>query len=472
VVGRELTVMLDADLPARLPIGQGNALFVRGSCRHASRHIAALRVVAGNRDTPVLAHGMPLPDHPPGAGFLAILPFEDRTRPGPTEIRIVATLAGGGAAEETIGAIELSPGLGEAETIVAAARHGARVAICMATHDPPPDLFDRQIESIRSQTREDWLCLISDDASAPERLAAIRDAIEEDPRFLLFPSSERLGFYRNFERALAMVPGDVPYVALADQDDRWDPRKLEVLLEHLGDARLVYSDARAIRPDGEVIARSLWTRRRNNRTNLASLLFSNTVTGAASLFRRELLELALPFPPAPGRPYHDHWLALVALVSGELAYVQEPLFDYVQHPGAVIGYEAISAQLGPGVGERLRRLLADPSAALPRWREAYLDEYCRTLLFALVLRMRCASLLTPAKRRALDLFLAGERSPRTLGWLAVRPLRALTGHNETMRFEHRLLRGLVWRNLVSARSRLRAGRPRAASDGGIPPPPP
>jgi glycosyltransferase involved in cell wall biosynthesis len=400
---------------------------------------------------------MPLPGHPPGSGFLAILPFEARDGPGRAEIRVAATLAGGEAAEQTIGAIELSPGPREAGSIPPEARRGARVAICMATHDPPPDLFARQIASIRSQTREDWLCAISDDASSPDRVAAIREVVEGDRRFLLFPSSERLGFYRNFERALGMVPDDIPYVALADQDDRWEPRKLQVLLEHLGDARLVYSDARPIQPDGEVIANSLWTRRRNNRTNLASLLFSNTVTGAASLFRRELLELALPFPPAPGAPYHDHWLALVALASGELAYVQEPLFDYVQHPGAVIGYEAINAQLGPGLGERVRRLLSDPPAALPRWREAYLDEYCRTLLFARVLRMRSAGALPPARRRALDLFLAGDRSPRTLGWLAIRPVRALIGRNETMGFEHRLLRGVLWRHLARGRSSLGGG---------------
>jgi glycosyltransferase involved in cell wall biosynthesis len=468
-VDRELTVRLDTELPSRLPVGRGNALFVRGSCRHASRRIEALQVAAGDRVTPALAHGMPLPEHPPGAGFVAILPFEARGRPARAEIRVAATLAGGGVAEQTIGAIEVSPGPGEGESIPPEARRGARVAICMATHDPPPDLFARQIASIRNQTREDWLCAISDDASAPDGLAAIREVLEGDRRFVLFPSSERLGFYRNFERALRMVPDDVPYVALADQDDQWDPRKLEVLLGRLGDARLVYSDARPIRPDGEVIASSLWTRRRNNRSNLASLLFSNTVTGAASLFRRELLELALPFPPAPGAPYHDHWLALVALASGELAYVQKPLFDYVQHPGAVIGYEAIDARLGPGLGERLRRLLSNPPAALPRWREAYLDEYCRTLLFARVLRMRCAITLPPAKRRALDLVLAGERSPRTLGWLAIRPLRALIGRNETMGFEHRLLRGIVWRRIARTFSTRHEGNSGRTDDD--PPPP-
>ena len=42
----------------------------------------------------------------------------------------------------------------------------------------------------------------------------------------------------------------------------------------------------------------------------------NTVTGAASLFRRELLDVALPFPDVPGKPFHDHWLACVALAIG------------------------------------------------------------------------------------------------------------------------------------------------------------
>ena len=82
--------------------------------------------------------------------------------------------------------------------------------------------------------------------------------------------------------------------------------------EGIGDARLAYSDARAVRPDGSVVSETLWRKRRNNHTSLASLLFANTVTGAASLFRRDLLDLVLPFPEAPGVPYHDHWTALVA----------------------------------------------------------------------------------------------------------------------------------------------------------------
>jgi len=46
------------------------------------------------------------------------------------------------------------------------------VAICMAAFEPDPALLERQIASIREQSHEQWLCLISDDGSSPERFRA------------------------------------------------------------------------------------------------------------------------------------------------------------------------------------------------------------------------------------------------------------------------------------------------------------
>ncbi len=86
-------------------------------------------------------------------------------------------------------------------------------------------------------------------------------------------------------------------MTLCDQDDRWRPGKLERLLAAIGDAQLVYSDARIVTPAGELVRPSYWTERSNNYTNFGSLLLANSVTGAASLFRRDLLDDALPLPP-------------------------------------------------------------------------------------------------------------------------------------------------------------------------------
>ena len=60
------------------------------------------------------------------------------------------------------------------------------------------------------------------------------------------------------------------------------------------------------------------------------------MTGAASLLRRELLDLALPFPPgSTAEHYHDHWLALCALALGEIAYLDRPTYDYTRHEESV-----------------------------------------------------------------------------------------------------------------------------------------
>jgi glycosyltransferase involved in cell wall biosynthesis len=225
------------------------------------------------------------------------------------------------------------------------------IAICMATFDPDPKLLAIQLDSLRAQTETDWTCLISDDCSQPQRFAELERLVGDDPRFVISRSRQRLGFYRNFERCLRLLPEQADLVALCDQDDRWYPEKLAVLRQRLGEAKLAYSDQRLVDPQGRVLADTYWTRRRNNHTNLLSLLVANTVTGAASLIRREIVELALPFPDTPGEQYHDHWLALMALANGSIAYVDRPLYDYVQHREAALGHVAAN-RLYPASGRR------------------------------------------------------------------------------------------------------------------------
>ena len=231
----------------------------------------------------------------------------------------------------------------------------------MTTHEPPLELLARQLDSIREQTHRNWVCVISDDCSSPERFAAIEAAVADEPRFVLSRSAGRLGFYRNFERALSLAPAGAEYVALADQDDAWHPDKLATLLAEIGDARLIYSDARVIDRDGRVIAETYWGRRSNNHSSLLSLLVANSVTGAASLFPAALLEDALPFPPAQFAHFHDHWLALVALSLGDIAFVDRPLYDYVQHGDAALGHAAANRM--PAMRERLRRGPPRPARA-------------------------------------------------------------------------------------------------------------
>lgn len=319
------------------------------------------------------------------------------------------------------------------------------VAICMAAFEPDPRLLERQIGSIREQTHENWVCLVSDDGSSAERLGRLRELTGGDERFTLSVGDRRLGFYANFERTLEMAPAEAAYVALADQDDRWYPEKLAALLAGLGAAQLAYSDMRIVDEQGSVVSETFWRGRRNNYTDLASLLLANTVTGAASLFRRELLDLVLPFPQPVGDPFHDQWIAAVALAAGEIAYLDRPLYDYVQHGGAARGH---AAAMEPWEAGRLvdRR---DPRGTWQRLRahadRSYEVNVRRIAVSARELEARVGGRMAPGKASAVRRLARLDRSPAAAPWLALRSLRRLAGHNETMGIELSLLAAILLR---------------------------
>ena len=401
--------------------------------------------------------------------MVGVVPFAAVSEPRIARLELDAALDDGSRAGAVLGDLRLQPGL-DTEPVAAPVRSaGARrplAAVCMATFEPPLELFRRQIQSIRDQTYDNWICVISDDSSRPERLAKMREIVGEDERFVLCPSRERRGFFGNFERALALAPREAEYLGLADQDDRWHPDKLEVLASELeSGAELAYSDTRVIDEDGTVRSDTYWRYRRNNYTDFTSLLITNAITGAAALFRRELADRALPFPPPQGDIFHDHWIALVARATGEIRYVDRPLYDYVQHSEAAIGFTNANAGRGRWGGRfadvALRVLRLGYRLIRPVGQIRYFENYCRLVLQARVLELRFGASMSSGQRRALARISSCDRSPAGAAWLAYRAFRPLTGRNETMGMERGLLAGVLWRRLAALRAR--AGRLRRRS---------
>ncbi|MEN3283690.1 MAG: hypothetical protein V7607_4830 [Solirubrobacteraceae bacterium] len=450
---------LESPLPASLPAGTGTAVFCCGTCLHRRRKIVRLELVVDSARHRVAARGMPRPDLydlDPRAfrsGFWGTVRVPARAA-GAVELALAVRLDGGDEEVVALGAI---PVVGREPALTGTAGDGL-IAVCMATYEPDMALFATQVQSLRAQTDGRWLCVVSDDCSSPERFAQLQALIAGDERFAVSRSERRLGFYRNFERALRLAPPDAQLIALCDQDDRWHPDKLATLRGALGAAQLVYSDQRLVDADGHVLRETLWHGRRNNHTDLASLLVANSVTGAASLFRREVAELALPFPDTPGLQFHDHWLGLVALAAGDIAYVDRPLYDYVQHRGAVFGEVT-----GGTRSSRARGLLRGG-------RGAYFLGYLPREVQAQALLVRCADRLTASKRRVLRRYLAAARSPVAFAWLAARPLRALTGRNETLGSEAELAHGIAWRWAVALLARAPARWARRLCDASFPDP--
>jgi hypothetical protein len=151
--------------------------------------------------------------------------------------------------------------------------------------------------------------------------------------------------------------------------------------------------------------------------------------------KREVADLAVPFPDTPGMDFHDHWIALSALALGDIAYVDRPLYDYVQHASAVFGGDARDTPL-------------DAQSWRFRWRAAYFGGYLQRAVFAQALLARFETRMAPHKRRALRRYLAAQRNPLAWAWLASRTLRPLLGRTETVGSEGDLAVGLVWRSIA------------------------
>jgi glycosyltransferase involved in cell wall biosynthesis len=472
-----LHVSLDVPLPRELRIGKGTAVFVAGTCFCPSDGIVTLELVVDGLPQPLSAFAMPRLDffaglHPGLDPFTAAALAADSTSKDDPQLRAYASgfwgmavvrapvqdrvtlalhaaLASGATVQAPVATLDAAGAIAD-PVPWSPIDHADAVAICMATYNPPPELFHRQIESIRAQTHENWICVISDDCSDEGGTATIRTEVGDDPRFVVSRAPRRLGFYGNFERALAMAPRQARYIAPADQDDCWDPEKVSVLLSRIGAAKLIYSDARVVSRDGTLIADTYWSTRRNNHSDLVSLLVANAVTGAASLLDREVLEYALPFPPAQFAHFHDHWLALVARSIGEIDFVDRPLYDYVQHGAASLGHAGANQM--PSLRERLtaRRGLHE---RIRMRRLHYFVDVSRLLQLVTLLELRCGERLSVRKRRTLLRFARADRSVLSSLSLGLRGLRELLGRPETLGAEWILFNAFVWKRLLDATAR-------------------
>jgi O-antigen biosynthesis protein len=426
---RDARLRYRLDVPEAVPVGRGQVIDLEGWVSHDDLPVRAVEVVANG-------HGCPTTLGVPGGdgrvGFRTRVPVREGTVP----LRLTVTLVDGTALHRDLPAVR---GYRREPEPVAVRwpADGPKVAICLASYRPPRDHLVEQVASIRAQTYPNWVCLISDDGSDEASRAVLREVVGDDPRFVLVEHGENVGFYRNFERAMALAPADADLVALSDQDDLWDADKLAVLVSRFADpaVQLAFCDMRLVDAAGEVVADSVWTRRVNHFDDLEQLLLLNTVTGAASMARADLVrERVLPLPPGTDSAYHDQWLAVCALAVGTISFVERPLHSYRQHGGNVTGWQVprladglpglrglAAAAVGVGVDR-----LADRQADLDRIAD---EELRRIAQFASVLLLRNQDRLSASDRARLTrlaeaehrlwplvrLALEGDERPQTAG---------------------------------------------------------
>ncbi len=403
----KLLCTLDIPSSRSFHVGKGLALHLQGWAFCPGNAIRRLYVLDGTRRHEIKNHSWARPDvvhyfypaqDPSGdslfSEFVTILPIEEITRPETRELRLLAELNSGQIIEQSLAVFEFQPGTNRRPIKVKWPAKGAKVAICMAAYNPPLALLKQQIGSIRKQDHKNWICIITDDSSSATSRNDILDLIENDSRFVYVRNKDRKGFYNNFEECLSLVPVNADFVALADQDDDWRADKLTKLIQALPESKkLAFSDCRIVAGD-EVVSETYWTNRKNEYADFLSLFLANSVTGAASLFRSDILDRILPFPQRLMDAYHDQWIALTAEVGGGISYVDEPLYDYHQHGTNVIGqvikrYRGVSYSIGAILkSAKSKRTLLDTGRTLLQQARTDFSGTLEKAVFAETLRLR------------------------------------------------------------------------------------
>lgn len=207
--------------------------------------------------------------------------------------------------------------------------------------------LQEQLDSIASQTVLPDEILVSDDASTDGTVNIVKSFIDQNSHLYVSLScnTSNLGYVRNFSNAVSHASGDICF--LCDQDDIWEPEKIEVFLRSFigrSEVALVFSDLKLVDDAGmnlNTTFRNEYPVARKHRRNIRSyslqgpLLRYNLITGASMAFRPSLLPIVHPIPS--GIP-HDYWIALIAASrAGGILSLENAYTRYRIHANQAIG---------------------------------------------------------------------------------------------------------------------------------------
>ncbi len=214
-----------------------------------------------------------------------------------------------------------------------------KISVAMATYNGGRHLR-AQLDSIRRQTLPPTELIICDDGSSDDTVEIARQFAADAPfKVVVDAHGQRLSYTKNFLRAIGQCTGEI--VALCDQDDVWDPRKLATVLPEFTDeavmlvAHWVRVVDEALNPTPLVMP--LMPLRGRYRFATIDPWFSPN--GMQMLFRRAritpwLAETAPLSAYGFGTAPFDEWIFYLGTLMGTVVFVPEILGVWRRHNSA------------------------------------------------------------------------------------------------------------------------------------------
>jgi glycosyltransferase involved in cell wall biosynthesis len=228
-------------------------------------------------------------------------------------------------------------------------REGPLFSILTPVHDPPVEILEATIASVRAQTFEDWeLCLLDDGSCDREVREALGRAAAADPRIRHLRRESAGGIATATNAALEMASGE--YVALLDHDDLLLPEALgqveATLCEHPG-TDVLYSDEELFE-DGvptHTFAKPHWS---------PDLLRSQMYTCHLGVYRRSLAMEVGGFRTEFDGSQDFDFVLRVTERTDRVVHIPQVLYRWRVHAGSTAG----GGQAKPAAYPAARRAIA------------------------------------------------------------------------------------------------------------------
>jgi glycosyltransferase involved in cell wall biosynthesis len=205
-----------------------------------------------------------------------------------------------------------------------------------------------QLDSILSQTFEDWNLYIRDDGSTDSTLSIINTYQSILPSKIKIVN-DGLGNIKSAKSFMMLLRAvDSEYYMFCDQDDVWLPNKIEesfkalkkIEKDCLNKPLMVFTDLAIVDRHLSTIHDSMWKYAGIN-PSLANDFYqvsvATKVTGSTMIFNKHLRDLSLPLPQY--LVMHDWWLSLIVSRMGVVSFLTMPTVLYRQHDSNVLGAE-------------------------------------------------------------------------------------------------------------------------------------
>ena len=215
-----------------------------------------------------------------------------------------------------------------------------RVAVLMGTKDGAA-FIGEQLESLTAQSWPRVDLWVSDDGST-DATAAIVEAWRSrwNKGSLTLVEGPRKGFAANFRSMIIDPRIDADYYAFCDQDDVWEPDRLESAIrwiegEDMETPLLFCSRTATISEAGVPAGYSPLFRRPPSFRNA---LVQSIAGGNTMLFNRKARDLLAKASARTEFVSHDWWAYLIVTAAGgKVRYEPRPLVRYRQHAANLVG---------------------------------------------------------------------------------------------------------------------------------------